>query len=1020
MATAPEKPIKAASHSGTLKNVTIWAAVSIRIPNTWTMPYFQDTCGRLRFPIAEGAEGGLRPAQLAAAHALSAHFFARHDPAIVVMPTGTGKTCVMQLAAFLLRARRVLVLTPSRMVREQIAHGFSKLRLLKALGVVPTDAPSPIVVEVSSKLRTVEAWQALEEADVVVTTLMSASPALAEVASPPHDLFDLILCDEAHHTPAPSWQALLDHFAEARHALFTATPFRRDANALRGRIVFHYELARAREEGVYGQLHFEPVDPEPDQDPDAALARAAAQRLKLDRAAGFEHLLMVRTAQKARAKDLQAVYENETNLRLVRVLGTHSQRHVRAIIEKLRRGDLDGVICVDMLGEGFDLPSLKVAVLHSPHRSLAVTLQFIGRFARTTAPKVGPAHFLAVPSEIEIEAEKLYMPGAEWNEIVERASAERITAEREAREVLDTFEAVASDTAASAGREGIPVGALTPYFHVKIIQIKAGVDLDRPLALPAGGEPILYERSDEHHAVVVVTRHVTPYKWSRDDRLTKVTHDLYILYFDEPSSHLFICSSRRDNSAYDALVESVAKGAYNRLSPAELNRVLRDLRNASFFSVGMRNRSAFGSGESYRIVTGRSADHTIQKADGKFYDRGHCFGRGETDGKQVTIGFSSASKVWANQYGNVARLFGWCRMLAKRLADDQAVNTQSGLEHLPLGERATEFPDHISAVDWHDIVYRRDSLRLHAVADGTGWPLLDFSLTVETVSSEELTFHINGHGHAIQLRYRLDRPQWFAQQSDGEFVVGGDGDARQDTALVEFLQENPPSFFTADLSRLEGCFITHLPTDLDESFDANSIECIDWAAAKVNPLLEKPNDDHDGSSLFEWLETRLLDGGAEVVFNDDGSGELADFITLENESDSGQTNVALYHCKAAGRRPVPGRRVSDLYDVTGQAVKSVRLATSGSLRKHLLRRARTTMQGAARLVRGSVDDIRRHLGDSQPCHVVIYIVQPGVGEAPPRDMSHLLAAADGYVRGAQAGGLRVIGSVAAKNSATAD
>jgi len=35
------------------------------------------------------------------------------------------------------------------------------------------------------------------------------------------------------------------------------------------------------------------------------------------------------------------------------------------------------------LGEGFDLPALKVAAIHDPHKSLAVTLQFVGRFARS-------------------------------------------------------------------------------------------------------------------------------------------------------------------------------------------------------------------------------------------------------------------------------------------------------------------------------------------------------------------------------------------------------------------------------------------------------------------------------------------------------------------------------------------------------------------------------------------------------------------------------------------------------------
>ena len=71
-----------------------------------------------------------------------------------------------------------------------------------------------------------------------------------------------------------------------------------------------------------------------------------------------------------------------------------------------------------MLGEGFDLPILKVAALHSPDKSLAITLQFIGRFARTTAQNLGRATFFALASDMEIERVKLYREGAVWEEIL--------------------------------------------------------------------------------------------------------------------------------------------------------------------------------------------------------------------------------------------------------------------------------------------------------------------------------------------------------------------------------------------------------------------------------------------------------------------------------------------------------------------------------------------------------------------------------------------------------------------------
>src|ERR1700675_872885 len=97
------------------------------------MGYFTNNYAQLRFPISDVNPPGFRPAQLAAIHAVSAHFFNVNLPAVVTMPTGSGKTTVLMALAFVLRATRVLVLTPSRLVREQIAENFSALVDLKKI-----------------------------------------------------------------------------------------------------------------------------------------------------------------------------------------------------------------------------------------------------------------------------------------------------------------------------------------------------------------------------------------------------------------------------------------------------------------------------------------------------------------------------------------------------------------------------------------------------------------------------------------------------------------------------------------------------------------------------------------------------------------------------------------------------------------------------------------------------------------------------------------------------------------------
>jgi superfamily II DNA or RNA helicase len=160
--------------------------------------YFGEHYDLIRYPLAEeGREGGLRRSQCGAIHAIASHFTLRNEPAIVVMPTGSGKTAVLIMAAYIQRAKRVLVVTPSRLVRNQIVEEFKSLRTLKSIGVLHEKCLPPKVKEIDGRITTIEGWKQLEEYDVAIGTPNSTSPAISQVAVPPSDLFDLILVDEA-------------------------------------------------------------------------------------------------------------------------------------------------------------------------------------------------------------------------------------------------------------------------------------------------------------------------------------------------------------------------------------------------------------------------------------------------------------------------------------------------------------------------------------------------------------------------------------------------------------------------------------------------------------------------------------------------------------------------------------------------------------------------------------------------------------------------------------------------------
>ena len=349
------------------------------------MPYFADHYSGVRYPLAAGDQQGLRNAQLGALHAISAHFTIRTDAAMVALPTGTGKTLVLALTPFLCRARRALVVTPSRLVRNQIAKDITAMRTARVLGAITAETPSPATHELRNRIATLQEWEALRVFDVVVATPHSISPSMTDVPAPPYDLFDLVLLDEAHHTPAQTWHEVMAAFPNAKRVLFTATPFRRDRKEIKAALIYSYPIKMAYEDGVFGRIKYVPVQTVPGETSDVSIARATAATYAADRAAGLQHCVLVRTDRKKRADALKTIYDEQTNLRLKVVHSGQTFNTVQKTLGLLRDGDLDGVVCVDMMSEGFDFPQLKIAAIHTPHRSLEVTLQYDSQH---TPPKV--------------------------------------------------------------------------------------------------------------------------------------------------------------------------------------------------------------------------------------------------------------------------------------------------------------------------------------------------------------------------------------------------------------------------------------------------------------------------------------------------------------------------------------------------------------------------------------------------------------------------------------------------------
>lgn len=979
------------------------------------MSHFEDYYSNISYPVAQEGLRGLRRAQLGAIHAIGAYFaLPQAQPGIIVMPTGSGKTAVIALSGYITRAKRVLVLTPSRLVRAQIAEQLRSLEVLKRANVISKEFAPPKVKEAKNRVATDEIWRSFEEFDFIVSTPQCVSPGIKGVAIPPEGLFDLILMDEAHHSEAPRWSDILSHFQNTKRLLFTATPFRRDKKELKGTLLFSYPLRLAHEDKIFGNLRFVPVNPPEGLDHDQAIARQAETVFREDRAAGLNHRLMVRTDSKKKAEQLAAVYSTETGLKLDVVHSGHTLKGVRRTLDRLKAGHIDGIICVAMMGEGFDFPELKIAAIHSPHKSLAVTLQFIGRFARTTGDNLGEAKFIAVPKDIQAETDELYRESATWQDIVSNLSATRIEREIRVKKIAGTFEPI---EVAETEIADVVLTDFRPYFHVKIYQLEDQPMLNQLPLFSKGVSILRHEVSDEHNSSLILLRQVTRPRWTDLPQFSRIENDLVVLYYDQNAKLLFISSSRRSLMFYKIFEDFYGSGLASLLSGPTINRVIADLQDLDCFSVGLKNSVQNSNTESYQIKTGPSAQNAISPSDGLLYQRGHLMGKGaDPEGNSVTIGYSSSSKVWSNRSARVGELLEWCKHLAEKLLTEGIVVTGTPLDLLSIGEDVDKLPEGLIGVGWHQRVYK--SWPRVSFIDGeerVEGQISDFDINIDrsgTTANSWMVRLENENGSIAVLEFTIENSRALYKEIENASeikVIDND----EDIPLLDYLRHYPFSFYLEDFSRLDGTTLYRFHSDR-ELIETDRLSFLRWGDNGIDITVECSDnglDTNNPKSIQDFLGATLLASDADIVFFDHGSGEIADFITFTARPDN-RVEVGLYHCKGSDQT-TPGSRVSEAYEVCGQVSKClVWLKSKKDLRTKILDRE-YRRRHSSRFIKGQGGDLQRMLADDAAVKLEykIYVVQPGLAVSNVNEkVGKILGAASYYVQRTSGGRMYAIGS----------
>lgn len=905
---------------------------------------------------------GLRRAQIGAAWALAAHFTRSEQPGQVVLPTGVGKTAVMTLSAMLVPCTRILAIAPSHVVRDQIGGEFESMTVLRGTDSIPQSLPKPKVAIADHRLAKESDWRNLSKFDVVVGTPGCLSPAFEGVSDPPLGLFDFVIVDEGHHAPATTWQAALAAFSAARIALFTATPFRRDRKALPGTLAYDYPLASAISDGVYATVSYQQVDVAAGADRDVAIAHKVAERLSDSAHVAASSAFIARTDRLEHARSLVGVYQAE-GLVARMVSGQDSRKRVRDTLTALGDGSIAGVITVGVLGEGLDQPRLKIAAYHRAHKSLAPTLQFVGRISRISREVEAPAELIAIPDDVRDETSRLYEEDASWADLVPDLMDSAVEAERARTQYVSEL--------AQPRNEEFSMYALQPIKETQVFTFDESVtpDLSVEMKRLGNGEVVHSATDDDGSLLVLVSAHRRHPEWMRTDALDSVEYLLHLAVVDMTRRLLFI--SAGSESALRTIVEAVGASTASLVSGRFLNRILHSEGVESYFSVGMRSTTPPGGRRAaYTTLSGSRVGGAVSNTAARTHGLGHMIARTRDDqGRFSALGVSvNRAKVWVPDTANLYEYRQWCFSLAAKIRDgvDRGL-TAPGLP-LTLPTTFDAFPHNPFAV-LHDRALVESGVRI-ITAEGQECPAWEAEIEVERIDDQTCYLVVSVDDSTLWEGTTSTQGRVEAL-TEAVTVQPGASSTR---TFSEVLQGAPPSIYFANGAVVTGSLMW--TTGDFPALDSAILQAWDWAKVDTHSESRQPAKGMENilDRTARWIREKWP---SAVIITEDGKGEIADLVVVNARSM--ERDVSLFHCKWTSAS-APRNNLDDLYEVVGQAMRSTAWTTlPGVFLSRLLERLATRSKTA---IHRNSPRGKEHLEALAATRSVtkfsIYIVQPGL------------------------------------------
>ncbi|MFO1442689.1 DEAD/DEAH box helicase family protein [Bacillus sp. Bva_UNVM-123] len=362
----------------------------------------------------------LRDPQLFAYESLIKHYSdtTNNRTSLVVLPTGTGKTGLMAIAPYGLAKKRVLIITPQTVVKNTVLGSLDPMYPLNfwlTTKVFNGKYELPTVIEYSKDLSS----DIINSADLVILNVHKLQERLESSLLKKVDpmFFDMIIIDEAHHSEAHTWKNAIQYFSDAKIIKVTGTPFRSDGIKIEGDEVYRYRLSQAMANGYVKTLERFRHVPEKmsftldkndnqyytleqimELKPEDWISRSVALsfesnmsvversiqmlKVKREKTNNNPHKIVAVACSIEHAEQLKKIYE-QMGLSAAIVHSKMDKKDLNKEFDKIDTHEVDVVVNVALLGEGYDHKFLTIAAIFRPFKSDLPYQQFIGRVLRS-------------------------------------------------------------------------------------------------------------------------------------------------------------------------------------------------------------------------------------------------------------------------------------------------------------------------------------------------------------------------------------------------------------------------------------------------------------------------------------------------------------------------------------------------------------------------------------------------------------------------------------------------------------